>query len=935
MHVLRGLPLWPAAPKLVDRRIEREALDELLVAVKGGDSRALILYGEPGIGKTALLDYLTSVAEGCSVVRTSGVQSEMALAFAGLHQLCGSMLDRLALLPGPQGRALEVAFGLREGTPPDPFLIGLAVLGLLSEQAQRRPLLCLIDDFQWMDFSSAQILAFVARRLGSEAVGVVFATRNHLEDLGGLPSVRVEGLRPTDARELLDSVVPHGLDGRIRDQIVIETGGNPLALLELPKALTPLDRVVAFELPGAVPLTGSIEESFLRRIAALPEQTRRLLLVAAAEPTGDTALVRRAAATLGVETEAATPAAGQQLAEFEPRLRFRHPLVRSAIYGSATAEDRRRVHAALAEVMDPVADAERRSWHRAHAAAGPDEDIARDLEHSGELAKARGCLATAGAYLKEAVALSADPHKRAQRAVSAAEGSIRAGALDDAVELLAVADGGPLDDLHKAHADLVRAQLSYVTNRGNDAPGLLMKAASELQRADPQLARATYLDALSAAIFAGRLASPGGSVVDVARAVADAPRPNRQPSAPDLLLEGLVASYNHGYGSGVELMRQALAIFDSSPPVPDQMHWMFLASITAMRVWDDKLLDSLSERHVQLARETCSLSELPMALTTRSFALLFAGNFSEANACAEEALTAMTATGSTLAPYGAFAVAALKGDTKKALDLIEETLKDVTRRGEGAGFPIAEWANAALHNGLRRYGEALAAARRASSYEPDPGSTIWSLVELVEAAARVDEVDLATQAYERLKVMTSGSGTSWALGLEKRSAALLASGDQAEHLYYESIDHLGQTRQRLDLARAHLVYGEWLRRQRRRLDAREQLRTALDMFETMGAAAFAERASHELKAAGDPTRRVLTNKMSQLTPQETQIARMARDGLSNPEIGTRLFISTHTVQFHLKKVFGKLGISSRHELERALPPDPDSALLGLSPQRDF
>ena len=922
---------WENGPaRLVDRHAERKVLDELVLALSGGQSRALVLRGEPGIGKTALLEYAAASRALLRIARTSGVQSEIELAFAGLHQLCSPMLDRVGAIPAPQRQALETAFGIRDGSEPDAFLIGLAVLSLLSEVAQERPLLCLIDDLQWMDFASTLILAFVARRLGSEAVGMLFATRSEADSLAGVPSLLVEGLRPTDARELLDSVLPSRVDGRIREQIVAETHGNPLALLELPKGFTPLELALGFELPGAVRLTGSIEESFLRRIATLPEQTRLLLLVAAAEPTGNAALVWRAGAKLGIKRDAAAPAEAEQLASFEARIRFRHPLVRSAVYGSASAEERRSVHAALAEVMDPDTDVERRSWHRAQAAIGFDEDVARDLERSAELAVARGCRATAGAYLTRAVALSVDPYLRARRAVAAAEGSIRAGALDDAGALLDIATDGPLSELDQAHVDLARAQLSYVTSRGNEAPSLLVKAARELERADPQLARATYLDALSAAIFAGRLASPGGTVLDVARAAAGAPNPTDAPSGSDLLLKGLAASYTEGYRSGVPVMRQALAAFDSGPPVPDELHWMWLASITAMRVWDDELWNSFSARHVQLSRETCSLSELPLALTSRTFALLFAGQFGAADACTQETQAVMEATGSTLSPYGAFGLAALRGDSETALNLIQATLKDASRRGEGASFSIAEWANAALHNGLGRYDEALAAARRGASYEPDPGSAIWPLVELVEAGSRTGELDLAARAFELLAAMTSASGTHWALGLERRCGALLAAGDEAEQLYCESIQHLDQTRQRWDVARAHLLYGEWLRRQRRRTDAREHLRTAFRMFEVMGAAAFAERANRELKAAGETARRALASPAHELTVQEAQIARMARDGLSNPEIGSRLFISTHTVQYHLKKVFVKLEIGSRSQLELALPRDADLPPLGRS-----
>jgi DNA-binding CsgD family transcriptional regulator len=910
-------PSWLAHPRLVDRESERMALDDLLSALRGGESRALVLHGDPGIGKTALMEYVRSKADGLQVVRTSGVQSEMELAFAGLHQLCATMLDRLDAVPAPQREALESAFGLQEGGAPDVFLIGLAVLSLLSVVAETQPLLCIIDDFQWMDYASTVILAFVARRLGSESLGMVFATRVTGDQLEGLPMLLVEGLRPMDSRALLDLVLPGSFDKRIRDQIVAETRGNPLALLELPRGLAPAEMSVGLQLPGAISLTGSIEESFLRRIEALPTDSRQLLLIAASDPTGNTVNLWRAAEKLEIGPPAAAPIVEAELATFESRVRFRHPLVRSAVYDSAPVEDRRRVHAALAEVVDPTE--ERWIWHKAQATDGPDEEVAKELERSASQAIARGCIATGGAYLKRAVSLSIDPIERANRAVAAAEGSIRAGALDDAIELLAVAETGRLSEAQQAHVDLARAQLSYVMNRGNEAPGLMVKAAKELEASDPVLARATYLDALAAAIFAGRLASPGANVLDVAGAAASAPKPKGKATPPDLLLKGLAASYNDGYQAGVDEMREALDAFKVDPAVPDEMHWMWLASITAMRVWDDELWDLFSARHVELARETGSFSELPLALTSRTFALLSAGRFAEADSLIEETQAVIEATGSRLAPYGAFSLAAFRGDAETATTLIQTSLKEVSQRGEGSGIAIAEWANAVLHNGLGQYDKALEAAKRGTAYDTDVGTLIWPLVEQIEAASRVGEIGLARDSYVRLAGMTSASGTHWALGLEKRSGALVADASEAEQLYRESIDYLGRTRQRLDLARAHLLYGEWLRRERRRLDAREQLRTAFRMLEAIGALAFADRATRELRATGDVARsKPPATKTGQLTLQEAQIARMASEGLSNPDIGVRLFISPHTVQYHLRKVFAKLGISSRSQLKYAL-----------------
>jgi DNA-binding CsgD family transcriptional regulator len=913
------------APELTGRDAERRVLGGLVEAVRAGESRPLVMHGEPGVGKTALLEYLAGNAPGCRVERAAGVQSEMELAFAGLHQLCSPMLDRLDAVPYPQRDALRTAFGMSSGPAADRFLVGLAVLGLMSAVAERQPLLCLVDDGQWLDYASRTALAFVARRLEAESVGLVLATRDVGDDLAGLPELEVGGLREADARALLEAALPGPIDTRVRDQIIAETRGNPLALLELPRGLTVAELAGGFGLPGAAPLAGSIEESFGRRVAALPPQTRGLLRLAAADPSGDPALVWRAAARLGIAAEAAAPAAEAGLAEFDTRVRFRHPLARSAAYRSGPARDRREAHRALAEVTDSRLDPDRRAWHRAQAAPGPDEDVAEELVRSADRARARGGLAAAAAFLRASATLTLDLSLRAGRALAAAQAKTQAGAYDPARDLLAMAEAGPLTTSQQATADLIRAQLAFVTNRGSDAPALLLRAARSLEPIDAGLSRATYLDALSAGIFAGRLASPGSGVLEVARAAATAPPPPRGPRAPDLLLDGLAASYNDGYATGAPMLRRALASFDGGLSAEEELRWLWLASVAAMRVWDGDAWDALSARHVRLARGTGALSELPLALISRCYLLLFAGDLTAAASRTAEIEAVKEATGSSMAPYCVLGLAALRGDEAETLALADATIKEVTRRGEGVGITFAEWASAVLHNGLGRYQDAEAAARRATSYEADLGSMIWPSVELIEAAARSGMPETAADAVKRLVVMTDSSGTDWALGLQARSRALVSRGEEAERLYQESLERLGRTRLRLDLARAHLLYGEWLRRERRRTDAREQLRRAHDMLCAMGAEAFAERAGRELRATGETARKRTPVRQEDLTAQEAQIARLARDGLSNPEIGTRLFISAHTVQYHLRKVFAKLGITSRSQLDRVLPGGPAGA----------
>jgi len=915
--------------ELTDRHAERDMLDGLLAAVRAGESRSLVVRGKPGVGKTALLEYLVEQASGCRVARAVGIQSEMELAFAVLHQLCAPMLDRLEYLPAPQRDALRIAFGLSAGPPPDPFLIGLAALGLLSELAGERPLVCIVDDEQWLDSASAQVLAFLARRLGAESVGLVFGARVPTGDLAGLPELVVEGLREDDARALLDSALTGPLDARVRDQIIAEAHGNPLALLELPRGWTAAEMAGGFGLPGAMPvsdsISGTIEENFRRRIDALPAGTRRLLLLAAADPTGDPTLVWRAAGQLRVGAETAAPAVEGGLAEFDVRVQFRHPMVRSVAYQSASAQDRQAAHRALAEVTDPELDPDRRAWHRAQAAPEPDEDVAGELERSAGRAQARGGLAAAAAFLERGVMLTPDLSRRAGRALAAANTKFQAGAFDSAQDLLAVAEAGPLSEFEQARVDLLRAQLAFVTSRGGDAPLLLVQAARRLEPIDIGLARATYLDALTASTLAGRLARPGGHTLEVARAASAAPRPLAEPRVPDLLLDGLAANFNEGYAAGVPFLRQALAAFSRGMSADEELRWLWLTTLAALHLWDDERWDTLSARYVELARKAGALSELPLALSTRSMMLLFAGDLATATALTDEGRAVIDATGSQFAPYAAMGLAALQGRQATVSALIEVTADDVAERGEGIAMSVAEWANALLHNGLGRYSEAMRAAQQALYYQeyPDlhyPGIANWAAAELVEASARSGMTETAAATYRWIAEMTSASGTNWALGVEARSRALVTEGNGAESPYQDSIMHLGRSRVRAELARAHLLYGEWLRRRRRRGEAREQLRTAQDMLEAMGMEAFAERARRELQATGETARkRTAAASDEELTAQETQIARLAREGLSNPEIGARLFLSPRTVQYHLGNVFAKLSITSRGQLIHALP----------------
>jgi DNA-binding CsgD family transcriptional regulator len=915
-----GLPLLDAPMKLINRHSECGILDGVVEAVRAGESRALILSGEPGVGKTALLEYLHGQASACHVVRVAGVQAEMELAFAALHQLCSPVLGSLPGLPLPQRDALRTALGMSPGPAPDRFLVGLAVLSLLSEVAEQQPLVCIVDDEQWLDRTSAQILGFVARRLQAESVGLVFAARVRSSDLAGLPELKVDGLREADARALLDAALTGPLDTGVRDQILAETHGNPLALLELPRELTPQQLAGGFGLPSAVRLSGGIKDNFRRRVDVLPGQTRWLLLIAAAEPVGDPVLVWGAAARLGIGADARAPATEAGLVEFGTRVRFRHPLVRSVVYGSASPQQRQQVHGALAQVTDREHDPDRHAWHRAHSAPGLDEDVAAELERCADRAQARGGVAAAAAFLERATMLTLDPARRTERALSAASANLQAGALDTVRQLLSLAEAGASTDLQQARIDLMAADLAFVTNRGSDAPSLLLKAARRLEPIDPELSRATYLQAFSAAILTGRLAL-GGGVLEVAHAAGAAPPPPRHAArAPDLLLEGLAAHFDGGYEAGLPILRRALEVFGIGMSADEQLRCHWVAGVVAAHLWDDDCWHRLSDRHVQLARGVGALSELPLALSLRAVTMLFAGDLTGAASLVAEHQVALDATGSHLSSPAELGLAALRGEQAEAAALIDATIREASLRGEGIGIAVAEWANAVLNNGLASYETAMQAAQRATAYGVEMVVPSWAAVELVEAAVRSGHHDVAADALRRLAETTTPSGTDWARGVEARSRALLSEGEAAERLYLVSIESLGNTRVRTELARAHLLYGEWLRRERRRIDARTQLRIAHDMLDMMGMEAFAERARRELQATGETARkRTVATYDPELTAQEAHIAGMARDGLSNPEIGARLFISARTVQFHLKNVFTKLGISSRSQLDRVLP----------------
>jgi DNA-binding CsgD family transcriptional regulator len=919
-----------AAQALRGRADECARLDALLEGARAGSGGVLVLRGEAGLGKTALLEHAIASASGLRVLRVAGMESEMELAFAGLHQLCAPMLDRLERIPEPQRDALRIAFGLSAGAVPDRFLVGLAGLSILSEAAEEQPLLCVVDDAQWLDRASAQALSFVARRMLAEPVVLLFASREPSEPLTGLPELVLDGLADPDARALLARVVPGRLDERIAQQVIAEARGNPLALLELPRGLGAAELAGGFGLPGALSLSGRIEESFLRRLAALPEDTRRLLLTAAAEPTGDPTLLWRAADRLAIAPPAVEPAESAGLVDVDVRVRFRHPLVRSALYGAATQQERRRVHRALAEATGAELDPDRRAWHLAAATSGPDEPVAAELERAADRAQARGGLAAAAAFQERAVALTADQALRSRRALAAARTKYEAGALEDALALLEIADAGAARAGERARVDLLRAQIAFASRRGSDAPLLLLEAARAIERTDPKIARETYLEAFSAARFAGPLAA-GTDLLKVSEAALAGPPMPSAPRPSDLLLQGLAIQLTRGYAAGAPLLKAALSVFQREEALPpEEARWLSLALWAAADLWDDETFRRLTTRELERAREAGALAALPLALSMLSYIHATSGELDAAESLLDEIRSASEATGTPAQPYLVLWIAAMRGREAETRDVIRTAGEEAAVRGEGYAMFVADHVTAVLYNGLGRYGDALAALRRQVVDPSYRDRSPRPMAELVEAAVRSGEPELAGLALDRLVETTSAAGTDWALGVEARSRALLSDGEAADALYREAIERLSRTTIRVQLARAHLVYGEWLRRERRRREARQQLRTALEMFTSMGTEGFADRTRRELLATGEHARKRTVETREDLTPQEAQIARLARDGLTNAEIGARLFVSQSTVAYHLRNVFSKLDIASRHQLDTVLRDDSSGAELGFS-----
>jgi DNA-binding CsgD family transcriptional regulator len=916
----------PGPPVLRGRIRERHELDDALERVRGGDSVVLVLRGEAGIGKTALLQYVAGRATDCRVLHVAGVESELELPFAGLHQLCRQLLPEVKAVPKHQEQALRVALGLSAGPTPDRFLVGLGVLSVLAEVAAMRPVVALIDDAQWLDEVSCQVLGLVARRLLAESVLVLFAVRETDEQrlFPGIADLTLQGLGEDDARALLTSATPAHLDAQVRERLVGETRGNPLALLEFVGGMSDAELSGGFSTPSAAMAVGLLDEHYLKRVRSLPEPTQRLLLIAAADATGDPTLLWRAAQAVGLSHDAAEPARVEQLLEIGSGVRFRHPLMRAAAYAAGSAEDRQAAHRALAAVIDAESDPDRRVWHLASAATGPDEDLAAELERSAERARMRAGLAAAAAFLQRSVALTPEPARRAERALEAAHAHLHAGAFDTGLGMLAEAEADAVNDLQRARVEQLRADMNRAATSGREAPQLLLLAARRLESLDALRARATYLDAWGAALVAARFVVAGANLaqVSVAARAALAKAPGTEPSA--LLLDALTTLILDNPADAVPKLRNGLSAYLDDQPAEEWLHHGALVSNAALALWDFDAWDSSSARHVELAWASGALAQVVTALNVRRVVAQLAGDVEAARTLGVTEEVVKQVTGTRRASYGDLFATAYEGRPKHALPLIAAIADEGRARGEGLGCNIADRAMTILYLGLGRYAEAASAAARAAEGDLGP-FTSQALPDLAEAAIRSGQPDLAADSLRRLQLATSGCDTDWAVGIEARTRALLGNGAETEAAYTQALTCFARTRLRIEHARTQLLYGEWLRREGRRADARAHLRSAHETFAELGVEAFAERTRHELLATGEKVRKREVDTLNQLTPQEEHIASLARDGRTNPEIGAELFISARTVEWHLRKVFEKLGISSRRDLQSTLPTRPRAA----------
>ena len=908
---------------LVGRSGDCGALDDLVDTIRRGLSRSLVIVGEPGIGKTRLLRYAAQAADGVRTVSIAGVESELRLGFAALHRMLVPFLDRIGRLAAPQRDALGSAFGLAAGPPPDRFLVGLAVLTLLADVAAEQPLMWLVDDAQWLDRESLEVLGFVGRRLYADSIGLLFGAREAspgLTALDGLPTRHLGGLEPVAARALLATAVSGSINARVAARIISETGGNPLALLELAALLTPDQLAGRAPLPPRLPVGRRMRGHFLRQVRILPPATRSWLLLASAASSDDPAALRRAAALLDLAPDAADPAVAQDIISLHPRLAFRHPLIRSAVYEGARSGDRREIHDALACIAGRDGYPDQAAWHRAAATVVPDEAVAAELERSAARAERRGGYVAQAMFLARAAELTPDARERAMRLFAAAQAHLVAGDGALAEALLDLAAPELAEAGMRVAAQRLRASIAVFFSRHKEAPALLLDTVAAVDPPDVPLIRQMLFEAMQAALVA-REYTMGTTPADVAHAALQAPRdPARAATVTDLLLDGFATRTAVGYPRAVPLLRAAVAAFlTGAEPAPVGIPATILGWFAADDLWDDHGRRAMLTRAEAVQRRHGALGALRITLAGLTTGEAWAGRPAEAEARYLEAAEISSSIG-VPAPATTGVLLELRawqGREQESRAIAELTAQWGQQRGAAVLEVFALMGLTVLEMGLGRYAQALRAALRIYDDDP-PGFGNRILPEIVEAGARGGDHRAAHAALGRLADRATASGTPWALGMLARSRALLAHDSDAGTFYGAAIAHLTDTSVRTELARAHLLYGEWLRRQKRRKDARSQLRTACDMFDAMGAAAFARRTRAELLAAGDSPHQPAERPGPDLTPQEAQVSRLAAAGATNAEIATHLFVTTSTVEYHLSKVFRKLNITSRRQLATAL-----------------
>ena len=922
---------------LIGRSAEQAALGRLVDSLAHGLSAALVLRGDAGVGKTALLAQLPHIAPDVDFTWLSGVESETSLGFAGLHRLLIPHLHRMQEVPPVQRSALASALGLTEAKPTNVFLVGQAVLTMLADAAQARPLVCVIDDAQWLDQESVEVLAFVARRLFAEQLGVVFSVREppRNQQFEGIAELSISGLETEEAAAMLATITSQRVDPKVAEHVAQMVAGNPMAVGEVGRQLADARLTPDLLLNGPLPLGRRLEEHFRTQVQDLPASCRAVLLLAATHTSTDTAVLRRAAALDGLDLEAAAPAQTNSLIERGADIRFRHPLIRAAVYAAASPAERRHAHKTLAAVIDKTTDRDQHAWHLAAATLLPNENVAAELEGCAVIARSRGGYSDEASFLARAAALSPDSSRAASRYLDSATAALNSGAPHRATELLNLATPHLREPFARVHAQLIHVDI--IINSGLEPYTALtskrLEAARALITSDSALARQTLLEAIRSGILCGSYSSDT-TLEQLGRTALDLwPALDGAHSVDDFLLQGLATAITDRFTEAAPALRRAVGMLDqivSGTELESSTRLMifdtrvYLGHYAAICIFDDRRLIRLLRDAVDSQRERGILHSLVIGLHILAIHESVMGNISSAVAHKEEAHAVAKALGYTGQRMSATLpnaqLLAWQGRDHEVLEVTTSMFAFAGYLQVGELKRAARHALIVMHIGRGDYEQAFATGMQglADNYTH---LEVESLPSIIEAALRTGRQDVADDVLSKLRTIALASGTNWALGLLTRCSALAAAHKiEAEALYRESIAYLDETIVLTDQARAHLAYGEWLRRQQRYIEARTELRIAYDMFFSMGAPAFAERARVELAAAGAKIKKAKIGTLSTLTPQETQVVELAATGATNQEIATRLFLSTHTVAYHLTKAFRKLGVSSRRELIMANVP---------------